>query len=46
VRALLATDPKLVLFPGHDLAGAPGDRSDIVLHHPEWFAIEAWPVSP
>jgi glyoxylase-like metal-dependent hydrolase (beta-lactamase superfamily II) len=45
VRALLAADPRVVLFPGHDLGQAPQDRSDIVLHHPEWFVAQAWPVS-
>jgi glyoxylase-like metal-dependent hydrolase (beta-lactamase superfamily II) len=46
VRALLTADPRLVLFPGHDLGDAPRDRPDVVLHHPEWFRAEAWPVSP
>ena len=45
VRALLAADPRVVLFPGHDLGQVPGDRPDIVLHHPEWFVARAWPVS-
>lgn len=46
VRALLAADSRVVLLAGHDLGGVPHDRADIVLHHPEWFAAEAWPVSP
>ena len=46
VRAFRAALPDLVLIPGHDLAGLPTSRSDLVLHHPEWFAPEAWPISP
>lgn len=46
VRALLAARPEVVLFPGHDLQAPPDHRADIVLHHPEWFAAAAWPVSP
>lgn len=45
VRALLAADPRVVLFPGHDLGAAPSGRGDIVLHHPEWFAAADWPVT-
>jgi len=46
VRALLAEDPEVVLFPGHDLGAAPQHRTDVVLHHAEWFEAQAWPVSP
>lgn len=46
VRALVAESPNVVIFPGHDLSAAPANRADIVLHHPEWFAITEWPVSP
>jgi glyoxylase-like metal-dependent hydrolase (beta-lactamase superfamily II) len=46
VRALVAAEPRLVLFPGHDLGTAPRDRADVVLHHAEWFGADAWPVSP
>ena len=28
------------------LTAAPQGREDIVLHHPEWFVADAWPVSP
>ncbi|ATB36253.1 hypothetical protein CYFUS_001667 [Cystobacter fuscus] len=45
VRAFRAATPDLVLIPGHDLDGLPTNRTDLVLHHPEWFAVEAWPIS-
>lgn len=45
VRAFRAATPDLVLIPGHDLSGLPTNRTDLVLHHPEWFAAEAWPIS-
>lgn len=45
VRALLRADPGVLLVPGHELAHLPTDRPDVVLHHPEWFAMDAWPAS-
>jgi hypothetical protein len=36
--------PGLALLPGHDLRELPGDRADLVLHHPEWFDPAAWPI--
>lgn len=44
VRAALAAREDLVLAPGHDLSMLPAGRSDIVLHHPEWFGNGAWPL--
>ncbi|MDB4986574.1 MAG: hypothetical protein JWN04_1752 [Myxococcaceae bacterium] len=42
VRRFLRDVPGAVLFPGHDLTQVPTDRSDVVLHRPEWFAAAAW----
>jgi len=48
IRALMKQLPALVLFPGHDLSRAPGDRSDIVLHRrfhgQDLFSTSAWPT--
>jgi glyoxylase-like metal-dependent hydrolase (beta-lactamase superfamily II) len=44
VRALLRADPSVLLLPGHDMRVLSSDRSDVVLHHPEWFALESWPT--
>ncbi|WP_428265038.1 MBL fold metallo-hydrolase [Haliangium sp.] len=44
IRAMLAADERLLLIPGHDLRKLP-QRDDIVLHHPERFVPDAWPVT-
>lgn len=44
VRALVDAFPALVLLPGHDLRQLPSTRSDLSLHHPEWFEPAAWPI--
>jgi|GEM_PF-300414 len=42
IRAFLQLDNKAIVIPGHDLTGLPEGRSDLVLHHPEWFKVKAW----
>jgi glyoxylase-like metal-dependent hydrolase (beta-lactamase superfamily II) len=44
VRALLEARADLTLVPGHDLSMIPAGRNDIVLHRPEWFGDDAWPL--
>jgi len=44
VRALTKLAPEVVIIPGHDLSRVPRARSDIRLHHPDWFSTKAWPV--
>lgn len=42
VRRFLRDVPGAVVFPGHDLTRVPTDRTDVVLHQPQWFATAAW----
>lgn len=44
VRAAMLARPALVVIPGHDLRGLPAGRDDLVVHHPEYLAPEAWPI--
>jgi N-acyl homoserine lactone hydrolase len=41
VRALLRGTPQLALYPGHDTP-PPTQRSDVTVHHPDWFELRAW----
>jgi glyoxylase-like metal-dependent hydrolase (beta-lactamase superfamily II) len=44
VRAFLRSTPHAVVIPGHDLSRLPQGRSDIELHHVDWFSAAAWPT--
>ena len=45
VRMLLQLAPNTVVIPGHDLSRIPKNRGDIVLHNPELFLEETWPIN-
>ncbi len=44
IRRLLELMPAAVVVPGHDLSRLPRGRSDLVLHDPAFFGVDAWPI--
>lgn len=42
LRHIVEVQPEVVVFPGHDTSRIPLNRSDIIMHNPDFFKVNAY----
>lgn len=42
IRRIVQTQSEVIIFPGHDTSQIPLNRSDIVIHNPDYFKLDAY----